>query len=71
MCMVHKVAQEASRRTPARALAHAVAPPFGPYDCGTSKTNSTSDPPAHVFLPVCNSLSDFKMIEGTKLCRKS
>lgn len=29
LCMVHKVAQEASRRmTPARALAHAVAPPL-------------------------------------------
>lgn len=29
MCMVHKVAQEASRRTtPARALTHAVAPPL-------------------------------------------
>lgn len=29
VCMVHKVAQEASRRmTPARALAHAVAPPL-------------------------------------------
>ena len=29
LCMVHKVAQEASRRTtPARALTHAVAPPL-------------------------------------------
>jgi hypothetical protein len=29
LCMVHKAAQEASRRmTPARALAHAVAPPL-------------------------------------------
>ena len=42
MCMVHKVAQEASRRTtPARALTHAVAPPLDRTSHGAIETLET------------------------------
>ena len=43
MCMVHKVAQEASRRTtPARALTHAVAPPLDRTSHGAIETLETA-----------------------------